>query len=68
MTWQYGPNPKLSEWEIRELQHRASTILEQNPAGRGWWPRDGRYVKLRQLAADYDINLRTLYRYMRRAA
>ena len=62
---------KLSDWEIREVQSRAADILHARPAAR-WQHRidggEGRQAQLRQLAAEYGINIRTLYRYLRRAA
>ena len=60
--------PKLSDWEIKEIQGRAERIFAANPPGRGWWARDGRNAQLRHLAREYGINVRTLYRYLRRAA
>ena len=58
---------KLSDWEISEVQARASDIFRARPA---WKPTDGesRQHQLRQLANEYGINVRTLYRYLQRAA
>jgi hypothetical protein len=61
---------KLSEWEIAEVKSRAADILASSPASR-WHHRiygEGRQERLGQLASEYGINLRTLYRYLRRAA
>ena len=61
-----GPYPKLSDWELRELRDRAQNIIERFPQDRS--RRDGRYSHLLQLADEYGISRRTVYRYLRRAA
>lgn len=56
----------LSDWEMRELQQRAKTIIDRFPPTHR--QDDGRYPHLRALASEYDVSLRTVYRYLRRAA
>ena len=58
--------PKLSDWEADEMRGRASAILAQHPIRRNKWEH-GRTHELRSLAAEYGINLRTLYRYLKAA-
>ena len=55
---------KLSEWERAELKRRADRVLIEHPRRRN----GTRQVHLRSLASEYGINIRTLYRYLRRAA
>ena len=67
-----GPYPKLSDWEIRELTSRADDILRACPPRKGGHMRgrnhNGRQVRLRSLASEYGVDIRTVYRYLRRAA
>ena len=65
-----GTSRKLSDWELAELRHRANRVISEWPPLRGNTSVDraGRQSHLRALADEYGINLRTLYRYMERAA
>jgi hypothetical protein len=56
---------KLSDWEIRELRRRAVAILDEWPAVRGYGERQRR---LGYLGNEYGVSLRTVYRYLERAA
>lgn len=63
---------KLSDWEMREVQSRAEAICAEWPAmtiddRMRRRPSHGRQSHLKALAEEYGINIRTLYRYMRRA-
>lgn len=65
-----GGDTKLSDWEIREVQGRATDIMRARPRAR-WQHRTdgvGRQEQLRELASEYGVNIRTLYRYLRRTA
>ena len=64
-----GPYPKLSDWEIRELQARAENVMAAYPPvwPGGPWAKHRRHDNLRRLASEYGIHVRTLYRYLRRA-
>ena len=61
---------KLGDWEMRELQKRAGHVIAEYPPikGRPGVARAARQSHLKALADEYGINIRTLYRYMRRAA
>lgn len=65
--WCLPDNKKLSDWEIREVADRARNIFQRFPVSRGRIG-DGRNSHLRQLADEYGISQRTVYRYLRRAA
>jgi ribosome-binding protein aMBF1 (putative translation factor) len=56
---------KLSDWEVAEMRRRAERVMVEHPRNPWKGERDSR---LRHLAADYGINVRTLYRYLERAA
>lgn len=70
MVYNAGPIPKLSAWEIAEIRHRASSIMAEYPRGRCIRRLNGtgRYSRLCYLADEYGINIRTLYRYIGKAA
>jgi hypothetical protein len=60
-----GPSRKLGDWEVTELRARATRIIASHPP-KPWQGK--RWSELQSLAADYGINVRTLYRYLERAA
>lgn len=60
-----GPSRKLSDWEVAELRRRARRVMDEYPPNP--WKGD-RTSRLRFVAAEYGINIRTLYRYLERAA
>jgi len=66
------PPTKLSDWEIDELRSRAALIFRSFPPIRGGNLRGrthfGRRHHIRNLAREYGISDRTLYRYIQRAA
>ena len=68
MSYQFGPYPKLSDWEIDELRRRARAVCDEHPAMPFRRTGDGRKRRLAYLADEYGIHVRTLYRYLRRAA
>ena len=63
----FSTSAKLSEWERAELRRRANRIVTETPWG-NQHTGAGRVWQLRCLAEEYGINIRTLYRYLRRAA
>jgi hypothetical protein len=65
-----GTSRKLSDWELAELRNRANRVIEEWPRMRGLQSVDraGRGSQLRALADEYGVNVRTLYRYLRKAA
>jgi hypothetical protein len=60
--------PALDEPELTEIVERARKIMAEWPPlrGRASTTSAGRMTHLRALADSYGINLRTLYRYLRR--
>ena len=60
--------PKLSDWEAAELRVRALGIMSEHPIRRYRRDGTGRWARLRWLAKEYGIDLRTLYRYLKRTA
>ena len=56
---------KLSDWEIAELRREVERVRAE-PSANPW--KSDRQTRLRYIAADYGINIRTLYRYLRDVA
>ena len=56
---------KVSDWELAEIRKQARAVMEEHQR-QGWT--GNRQQRLRQVAEDYGINIRTLYRYLERAA
>ena len=59
---------KLSDWEVDEMRRKAERVMTEYPRRGNTDERVQRARRLRQVAEDYGINVRTLYRYLERAA
>ena len=59
---------KLSDWEVDEMRRKAERVMTEYPRRGNNAERAEHAQRLRQVAEDYGINIRTLYRYLERAA